>query len=155
MEYNKTYNFGKIDYNRTGKKRNAVTLELTLKIEGDKRIFTASGNIWNNIQTDILCGGQCIDDIYKEYASQLQNPSLYKKIMELWEKWHLNDMHAGCIHQRKFESEPYKKHENAFCKKCGYTYGHAWKYQAIDKKDLISIMSLLDLDSMEIYRLTR
>ena len=79
--------------------------------------------VWNASHTDYLTCEQVVDDVYKVFASQLNDPSLYKKIMGLWERNHLNDMHAGCIHQRKFESEPYKKHEKAYCNKCKYKYG--------------------------------
>ena len=33
-------------------------------------------------------------------------PNLYSKIMLLWDKYHLNDMQAGCIHQ---EAEQWNK----------------------------------------------
>jgi hypothetical protein len=155
MEYSKTFKFGKVDYNGTGKKKNLVDLEMTLKVEGDKKIFSVSADVWNTIHTDILCGGQCVDDIYIDFASQLQNPSLYKKIMTLWKKWHLNDMHAGCVHQRKFEKEEYSKHKNAYCKKCQYKFGSAWKYQAIAKRDLIEICHLLDFDPREVSQIIK
>lgn len=97
---NKTYNFGKIDYYGNGRRSCPVELEIELKPTDKGEEFTASGNIWNNLYTDIIMGGQCIDDIWDEYGTQLQNRKLYQEIMELWKKYHLNGMNAGCIHQR-------------------------------------------------------
>ena len=101
QEYKKTFTFGKIDYNGTGRKAYAVELEVSLKINREGLpVFTASGDVWNTMRTDIVQGGQCIDSIWNEYHSQLKNRVLYMQIMELWTKWHLNDMNAGCKHQR-------------------------------------------------------
>lgn len=97
-EYTKTFEFGKVADSGTIK-RNLVELDVTLKIEGKKIVFSASGSVWNHIHTDIIRGGQCIDDVYSEFKGQLKNRKQYEAIMALWEKWHLNDMHAGCIHQ--------------------------------------------------------
>lgn len=102
-EFSREFEFGKIDYNQTGIKTHLVTLEVSLKIKDKKPVFSASGNVWNTRHTDIVMGGQCIDDIYKEYHLDMtrDNANIYRKIMELWQRNHLNDMNAGCIHQRK------------------------------------------------------
>lgn len=94
------FEFGKIDYNNAGRKTHLVSLEMTLKVINNKPIFSATGEVWNSRHSDIVMGGQCIDDIYNEFKCQLENRKLYESIMTLWEKWHLNDMNAGCIHQR-------------------------------------------------------
>lgn len=153
MEYTKKFNFGKVDYNNVGRKTHAVELEVTLKIKGKKRVFTASSNVWNTAKTDIAQGGQCIDSVWDEFSSQLKNPALYKRIMKLWERWHLNDLHAECVHQRLKG----KKFVNSLevgdeCKTCGYGYGEAWNYEAIAKKDLQAICELLELSSTEIKK---
>lgn len=152
--YKKTIDFGKIDYNNTGIKRNAVKLDIALKIEDGKAIFTASGEVWNHINTDIYMGGQCIDTIWDEYAKDIEMPSLYKKIMTLWKKWHLNDTHAECKHQEKkgmtWETDP-----SAECKKCGWKLGHGWDYRRISKDDLVTILDLFGVDTMEKVRIVR
>jgi len=96
----KTIEFGKIDYNGIGRKNNMVELEIELKQTDKGEEFTASAEVWNNLHTDIIMGGQCIDDIWDGYKNQLQNRKLYQEIMDLWKKYHLNGMNAGCIHQR-------------------------------------------------------
>ena len=68
----KTFNFGKIDYNQTGKKINLVTIEITFN--GTK--FTASGNVWNSKQTDLISCGQNLDELYNYFDKN----SLFLKI---------------------------------------------------------------------------
>ena len=52
----KIFNFGKIAY--IGNKReNLVTVEIELKENERGLVFTASGDIWNRLQTDIISGG--------------------------------------------------------------------------------------------------
>ncbi len=153
MKYTKTFDFGKIAYNGQKAKTNLVELELNLVIEGKKAIFTAMGRVWNSKHSNYITCGQMIDDVFNEFANQLKNPTLYKEIMQLWEKWHLKDMHTGCLHQRKFENEPYEKHKKAYCKKCNYVYGSAWNYEAIVRNDLLKICQLLDIDAQTTRRI--
>lgn len=40
-------------------------------------------------------------------------------------KYHLNDMHAECIHQEA-RGETYATHPSAECPECGYVLGSAW-----------------------------
>ena len=96
----KKISFGKVDGYNSGKKQCEVELEVRLneKEEG-KPVFTVSGTVWNIRHTDIIQGGQCIDTVWEEYGKQLKNKKLYKEIMTLWEKYHLNDMKAWCEHQ--------------------------------------------------------
>jgi hypothetical protein len=234
-EYKRTFNFGKVAAEYNSKiKRNKITLDIELQIKNNKPVFTASGNVWNHMETNVLMGGQCIDDIYKEFRNDLTDKKLFIQIMELWEKWHLNDMNAGCEHQRAdkwgeeklniahlklnyttsrmqsdiksramkalevngkaeisaleqellqleyFREIPaelvelplYKqyyqvekieettsgwtsedKHPKGVlskaCSICGYKYGTAWVYRAIDKKDLKAIMELLGINEKE------
>lgn len=40
-------------------------------------------------------------------------------------KWHLNDLHAECVHQEA-RGETYQTHPDATCPDCGYRLGSAW-----------------------------
>lgn len=153
QEYTKTFEFGKIDAENHGRKDNLVDLEVTLAIKDKKPVFSVVGNVWNRTHRDIIMGGQCIDDIYNDYKSEIKNRKTYETIMALWEKWHLNDMNAGCEHQR---AEHWGNESiNEPCPICGYRYGSAWLYRAIDKKDLIEICRLLEIDQREVSRIIR
>lgn len=86
----RTYSFGKVAY--YGKRKiNEVTLEIGLRDWNGYPEFTACAKVWNNIHTDIVAGGQMIDDLYNEFAT-LRDSVLYKTVMQLWEKYHLHDI---------------------------------------------------------------
>lgn len=85
------YSFGKIAY--YGKRKiHEVTLEITLYADRNGYPeFTACADVWNNLHTDIICGGQMIDDLYNNFA-RFHNNTIYKIIMELWKKYHGKDV---------------------------------------------------------------
>ena len=90
MKMRKVYSFGKVAYN--GKRKiNEVTLEIELRDWNGYPEFTACAKVWNNIHTDIVAGGQMIDDLYNEFAV-LRLSVVYKTIMQLWEKYHLRNI---------------------------------------------------------------
>lgn len=154
--YTKTFDFGKVAYNGKNKK-NLVRLDVTLKIEGEKTIFSASGEVWQSNMRDIEMGGQCLDSIWAEFSGQIEDPTLFKQIMRLWEKFHLNDMHAECEHQEK-RGETWATHPSAECPECGWKLGHGWSYRAIPKPYLGDIITLLDVPPQErlaIYKLAK
>ena len=112
----KTVQLGKIAY--CGKRRvNAVDVEIELRecggeptftMEKGERIYTGEttptyielsicGNIWNGQHTDIVCGGQCIDEI----AKYINTPKM-QAIQAMWKKWHLNGMNAGTPEQERY-----------------------------------------------------
>jgi hypothetical protein len=97
----KIISFGKVApiwQNNKNIKLNEITLELELKERDGKPVFTASGNLWDHRHRDIEMGGQCIDHLWEDYQDQIKNKALFKKIMKLWEKYHLNDTNAWCEH---------------------------------------------------------
>ena len=86
----RAYALGKVGYN--GKRKiNEVTLEIELRDWNGYPEFTACANVWNHIHTDIVAGGQMIDDLYNEFAT-LRDSVLYKTVMQLWEKYHWHDI---------------------------------------------------------------
>jgi len=50
------------------------------------------------------------------------------EFLEVWHLWHLNDLKAGCEHQRAlgWEEEGYNKHPSEACPVCSYKFGTAW-----------------------------
>lgn len=90
MKKVKVFSFGKIAY--YGKRRiNEVTLEIELRDWNGYPEFTACVSIWNNIHSDVVAGGQMIDDLYNEFA-RFRGSVLYKTIMQLWEKYHCENV---------------------------------------------------------------
>ena len=139
---NKVYNLGKIAY--IGKnKSNEVEIEYSIK---DGR-FSMSAQIWNSKHTDIVAGRQMLDEIKKLFPDNAKVQEMHK----IWKKWHLNDMHPACVHQRElgWEDKIAKKevtlnngnkktlgwlNDNEHpeeilskpCPVCGYKYCSAW-----------------------------
>lgn len=75
-------------------------------------------------------GGQCVDmvEAVTRPAPELA-PHQVKRLAEIWRRWHLNDMHAGCVHQEVVLGENGQP-TAARCPETGYRYGHAWLYEA-------------------------
>jgi len=135
----KTFNFGKVRFNNN-RKENLVTVDIKLTDDG---CFTASGKIWNRIQTDCIAGGQCLDTI-KEC---LPNNKTFNQIYNIWKLYHLNDMNAGSPKQndvidKYFNNNPFPHDYDLICmalksidlledksfihKDKPYRYGSAW-----------------------------
>jgi hypothetical protein len=104
-EFKKTLTLPKVAYSSKAK-RNAGGLVLTIGTEGqgsgEKRDWITlqpitvevpriCGHIWNACRTDWATGGQC-DDTIREYYGHIPK---VRRILELWEAWHLNDMKSG------------------------------------------------------------
>ena len=123
----KKIDFGKIDFYKHYPRRriNAVDVEIELRQRGGdetfrmvdgKRVPTGEktpeylelsicGNVWNNLHTDIICGGQCLDTI----AEYVFSPK-FNRILEIWHKWHLNGSTAGTPEQEEAVMEWRKAH---------------------------------------------
>lgn len=177
----KTFDFGKIDYMDRGRKDCAVDVTIYLEEKGGEKVFdkdgnftgdycnkyvefSAVGNIWNHLHSNIYSSGQNLDTI----AKHIKTP-LFQKIYTFWEKYHLNGMHAGTPEQEeaiaKWEAEGNKYDYEKVCemlKSCGlyevplnadligtrkadgkpYKYGYGWVISYIPKKDLEEIKAL-------------
>lgn len=90
----RTFNFGKVDYLKHGRKDCAVTVTVELREKEKGEELSICGDIWNARHTDIYCGGQCLDTI----ARYVKAP-VFKELFRFWELYHLNDMHPECEHQ--------------------------------------------------------
>lgn len=98
----KTFNFGKVDYNGTGKKINLVEIELELRQRENGIELAISGSVWNNLHTDIIAGGQCLDSL-EEFAKtwNMERKALFYKLYAWWKLYHLNTCHAGTQEQEE------------------------------------------------------
>lgn len=114
-----------------------IMLEL-FKDEQDRTVFSATGDLRRRRNGLIISRGQCIDKI-AEYIPEKNT----KRICELWERWHMNNTHIGCIHQREFEKEPYENHKGHHCDICDHTYGSKWIYEEIPAEIIEEIKNLI------------
>ena len=157
-EINKKLSFGKHAVCSV-RKLNEIEVELTLgKASNGKPTFSACASVWNARHTDILMGGQCLDTIL-EHCKAMRANSLYKEIVGLWERNHLNDMHAGTEAQEKAIHEWRDKNGgrydyNEACdylrsiglyEDNGYKYGTGWLYREISDEDMKRIKEIMEI----------
>lgn len=82
-----------------GRRINAADVEAELRLRGGAYEFSASGEVWNGSHTDIVMGGQCLDDMKRMRFRK--NGGEFDRIYAWWKVWHLNAMHAGTEAQEK------------------------------------------------------
>jgi len=89
---------GECDGYGNGRKICKAFLKVRLDDEGKGPKFAASAEIWNaeRANADIIQGGQCVDTV----AAMFPENAEAQEVVRLWKRWHLNDMKAGCEHQR-------------------------------------------------------
>jgi hypothetical protein len=93
----KVVKLGKVDGYGNGRKSCAVDIEVELREQSNGALeLSICGEIWNALQTDIISGGQNLEEI----ASYFPGSHKVRRIVEVWRRWHLNTMKAGCEHQR-------------------------------------------------------
>lgn len=140
----KTFNFGKIDYFTKGKKTSLANVTIEYKEKGDKKVFSASGDIWQSNHRDILCGGQCLDELNK----YLKGDETFDKIYRLWKLYHLNDMHAECEHQRELGWEEIAEEQI-------YLYHWSLNIETIRQQDDIKKLALNAVKKGETFTPTK
>jgi hypothetical protein len=145
-----TLDLGKVDYNRSGRRINAVDLRIELKESSRGPVFSASGGFWNGQHTDYTSCGQVLEEI----ASFFKGSKRVQRIVEIWREYHLNDMNAGTIRQEaelaKHTPPSGGSHYDWACETLmaagiyednGYKYGTAWLYRPIPDEILAEIKS--------------
>lgn len=153
--------FGKVSYSGNTK-RNRVFLKLRLNYKDDdpkKPCFSVCGEVWQSNGDDIEMGGQCVDTIWELFKNEIQKPELYKEIMDLWKKYHLNDMKAGTPAQEAAVEEYLKTNNYDYKEVCNhlytigllrdpqfldYRYGTDWLYSPIPDEDLTRIKQIME-----------
>ena len=151
----KIIDFGKIDFDGVGRKRNLVQIDIELRDNGKGvAVLSICGDVWNDLKTDIVCGGQCLDTILPFF----KNNELFLKIHRWWKLYHLNDLHGGTPAQEKAIKEHFGEGyqiANSYRAVCeylksidlyednGYRYGSAWLTEEIPVDDLEEIKTLI------------
>jgi len=167
--YRKSFTLNKIDFNRTGRRINQVTIDIELELKkNESKLLTATlenvnssyyvlaiqGNIWNSVQTDCLCWGQCLGELRKFYGGLNGHKQPWFKF---WDKYHLNDMKLGTDRQQKvvdkylLESKTsfdydvvceVLKEQNLYIDR-GYEYASKWLLKPIPQDDINTMIELL------------
>jgi hypothetical protein len=90
MRKERVFSFGKIAY-RSKRRINEVTLKIEVRNWNGYPEFTACAGVWNNIHSDIVAGGQTIDDLCNKFPV-LRGSILYETILRLWKEYHLHNI---------------------------------------------------------------
>jgi hypothetical protein len=72
---------------------------------------------------------------------------LWLDLLDLWHRWHLNDMRAECEHQRAMGWR-YEDHAGEACPVCGYPCGSAWLREEVPQAVLARLAALPDADQL-------
>lgn len=83
-----------------------------VKIEYENGILRICGVIGPKRNGDCLgSAGQCVEEIRKGEPSDERNYEVLQKFCDIWERWHLNDMHPYCEHMKKLGWDEEAKEE--------------------------------------------
>jgi hypothetical protein len=152
----KEFTFDKVAYT-SSRRVNQPVIEMELRgVDTDKPELSICGELWNATHTDIVMGGQCLDEMKK--FKELRFNTLFKKLYKWWKLYHLNDMHAGTVKQEQALDDAKKSGVKIYsyddsCKYLesiglleddGYKYGSAWLYRQIPDDDYKEILELLE-----------
>ena len=146
--YKKRIPLGKVDGYGIGKQSCAAEITVTIRKEMHcKRTiyhtpvdeyFTLSivGSIWNHMHTDWISGGQNYDHL----LSLRRGSHKLRRIVDVWKRWHLNDLKAGCSHQQtgKYSDAGIS---SQVCPVTGYKYGRAWLVELLPQSIIEEVKS--------------
>lgn len=95
-----------------------------LSLSGSEcRARTESGAMWGQI---VMHWSDSFID-YMDKFSPRWSAATMRELRDIWNTYHLNDMQAGCEHQR---AEGVKE-IGALCEICDYKYGHKWLHMEV------------------------
>ncbi len=116
---------------KAGKQLNQqVTVDVELR-DTDKGLeLSICGSHWNHLRTDIYSSGQMLDEIPSIVQVWAMPKRQFLRIREIWQRWHLNSLHAGCDHQRRWGWTA-AKNLSEECPACGYKYGSKWLFEPL------------------------
>jgi len=161
----KTIEIGKVSGTVYGYRRSLpVTIDIELKDKPEGKALRITGDIWVPTRVETVASGQIDDTLrghYKEGALRLTIPKeTFQKLLDVWDEWNLNDLRAGCEHQRAWIRErglkdvPYEElikiPEFKRCPICGFEYGSKWLFEPLPDDVLAFIEELLRNPSLTV-----
>jgi hypothetical protein len=148
----------KIDGYGNGKNDCLVTVTLALRDTQQGPAFSALCDVWEPSRRDILLGGQAFDTV-RSLHPDIMEDRLFATVFALWEKHHLNDLHAGTPAQENAIDEAIREdllpERAGFDLKVsylklvglyvdgGHRYGSSWLYREIPEADLALIEDMI------------
>jgi hypothetical protein len=128
----------------SGSKKYPVFCQIELQQQEGKKILYIHGVVGPKNSGN--CYGSCgqildeFEDAEKVFNKGWNQVKL-DKFIELWRKWHLNDLHAECIHQEA-RGENWDNAPSAVCPQCGWKLGHGWDYREVPKDVITWLFNL-------------
>ena len=80
--------------------RHAVEVEVNVTDKPSGAALSITGSVWLPSRRDIIAGGQLQDSLLDYLTEPAYKRSDVDRLLAIWQRWHLNDMRAGCEHQR-------------------------------------------------------
>ena len=80
--------------------RHAVEVEVNVTDKPDGAALSITSSVWLLSRRDIIAGGQLQDSLLDYLTEPAYKRSDVDRLLAIWQRWHLNDMRAGCEHQR-------------------------------------------------------
>jgi hypothetical protein len=107
--------------------------------------LTISGFAHKTVRSDWEYGGQIIEQI-RNLAHPCIPQDKLDQIVTIWQRWHLNNIKAACIHQTDFgnvDSTDWQTKANVETVKCpkGYRYGSKWLLEPLPQSVIDTIKS--------------
>lgn len=148
----KTFTFPKVAYT-SARRVNLPAIEMELQYKDNdinRPVLSICGELWDARHTDIVMGGQCLDQLAK--LDSLRFNPLFKKLYRLWKNWHLNDLKSGGPLQEaalkdcklsSYEERCSYLESKDLLYEDGIKYGTQWWYHKIPDNDLNEIIDLL------------
>lgn len=107
--------------------------------------------VWRPDGQDVISGGPTVEPL--RAVARLGRPSplltsaALLELADIADRWHLNEMRAGCAHQTVvWEDEPYHRPSLTQTQPCpvsGYRYGSAWLVEPLPTDVLTRLLALL------------
>jgi len=155
----KTVRIGTIEtFTHAGRKVQShihCTIEIATKSSGSgqgKNVLTISGVIGALASGSGNCRGGCgqiLDEIKADQVTFADgwDGITCKNFLDIWKRWHLNDLRAGCQHQREEKWEDNNLLMKP-CPVCGYKYGSQWLYEELPQEviDFLTELPMADID---------
>lgn len=124
----------------TGYRSRAV---VTIEASWDGTRLSMTGTAERPRAADIDAGGQMQDDVAAMAPDELEIPEADRDaLVFIWRLYHLNDLSAGCEHQRA-AGWTYDEHPAEPCPVCDYKMGTAWLTAPVPADVLERLRSLM------------
>jgi len=115
--------------------------------------FALTSAVWDPSRTDWIAGGATVEPLREVVERGTVSPRLTSdglaRLADIGERWHLNDVKAGCAHQTVvYEDGEYGRRPSLTltepCPMTGYRYGSSWLIEPLPDGLLDEVSDILE-----------